>query len=106
MGEHNRMPVKTDKKDIEDNKIIAALGYVSILCFVPLFLKRDSKFAQFHAKQGLLLFIIEIFSFIPLIGQIAFILAIAAAIWGAKNALNGKYWQIPIIGQYTKKLNI
>ncbi|EKD47008.1 MAG: hypothetical protein ACD_66C00259G0004, partial [uncultured bacterium] len=46
-----------DKKDIEDNKVLAALSYIFILCFVPLLLARDSKFAQYHAKQGLVLFV-------------------------------------------------
>ena len=54
--------IKPDNKDIEDNKIIAAIGYVSILFVLPLFLKKNSKFAQFHAKQGLLLFLIELVS--------------------------------------------
>ena len=50
----------TADKDVESNKVIAAVGYVWILCLVPLFLKRHSKFAQFHAKQGLVLFIVEV----------------------------------------------
>jgi len=49
-----------NKKDIEENKVAAALSYVWILCLVPLFLKKNSKFCQFHAKQGLLLFIVEV----------------------------------------------
>ena len=66
------MTNETDKKDIELNKVTAALSYVGILCFVPLFLKRNSKFAQFHAKQGLLLFLVKIVGWIifaiPFIG--------------------------------------
>ena len=42
--------------DVEANKTVAALSYISILFLVPLLGKRDSKFAQFHAKQGLILF--------------------------------------------------
>ena len=61
----------TSNNDIEDNRVIASFSYVWILCLVPLFLKRKSKFAQFHAKQGLLLFVIELFGWlifwIPLI---------------------------------------
>ncbi len=52
--------IKPNSKDVEDNKLIAAIGYVSILFVLPMFLKKNSKFAQFHAKQGLLLFIIEV----------------------------------------------
>ncbi|PWB38907.1 MAG: hypothetical protein C3F02_01430 [Parcubacteria group bacterium] len=95
-----------DKRDVEENKLISALAYISIICLVPLFLKRESKFAQFHAKQGLILFIIELFAFIPFFGTILFIIAVILAILGALNAWNGKYWVMPVLGQFASKLNI
>ena len=56
---------ETEKKSkeaqgAENDKYVAAISYLWILCFVPLFLKKKSKFAQHHAKQGLVLFIAEI----------------------------------------------
>ena len=99
--------IKKDKKDIENNKIIAALGYVWILCLIPLFLKRNSKFAQFHAKQGVLLLIVEIVAFvIPVIGWLLYMIALAYALIGIKSALEGKYWEMPILGKHASKLNI
>ena len=44
-------------KQIDENKVIAAIGYFGILCLLPLILKKDSPFAQFHGKQGLVLLI-------------------------------------------------
>ena len=97
-------------KDIEDNKVLAAIGYVWILCLVPLFLKRKSKFAQFHAKQGLILFIVEIFGvfifWIPLIGWIIGALIIIFAILGIMNSLQGNYWEMPVLGKYARKINL
>ena len=49
-----------DKKDIEANKAMAILSYIGPLCLIPFFASKESKFAQFHAKQGLNLCIIEI----------------------------------------------
>jgi len=102
--------VMHDKKDAEENKIIAALSYVWILVLVPLFLKRNSAFAQFHAKQGLLLFIIEIVGWlifwIPVLGQIVLVAVIVFAVLGIKSALEGKYWTMPVLGKYASKLNI
>lgn len=98
--------IKPNSKDVEDNKLIAAIGYVSILFVLPMFLKKNSKFAQFHAKQGLLLFIIEVVcTWLPFLWPVL-VLAILAALWGIKSSLEGKYWEIPLIGKYTKKLNI
>ena len=54
---------QTLDQDVENNKVIAAIGYIWILCLVPLFLRRRSAFAQFHAKQGLVLFILEIIGY-------------------------------------------
>jgi len=97
-------------KDVEDNKVIAAIGYVWILCLVPLFLKRHSKFAQFHAKQGLVLFIVEIFGWlifwIPLVGWLLGVLILIFAILGIMNALQGNYWEMPILGKYTSKIDL
>lgn len=95
-----------NEKDIEDNKTIAAIGYVGILCFAPLFLKRNSKFAQFHGKQGLVLLIVEVLGMIPAIGWPLFILATVFSILGIVNAMDGKYWKMPFLHQFVDKLNL
>ena len=64
--------------DVQQNKGMAALSYLGILCLILLLAKRDSKFAQFHAKQGLVLLIAEVIlgfaagllAIIPVIGWI------------------------------------
>ena len=48
-----------DEEDIDNNVFIALLSYVGILAFIPYFIKTDSKFVKFHAKEGLNLLIIE-----------------------------------------------
>lgn len=49
-----------DKKDIEDNKVMAMLSYFGPLVFIPMFVKKDSKFCRFHAGQGLTLFLVDV----------------------------------------------
>lgn len=99
-----------EKKDIETNKTIAAIGYLWILCLLPLFFKKESKFAQFHGKQGFVLFLIEIFGgliyFIPIVGMIFGLLLALAVVSGFSAALSGKYWEMPVIGPWAKKLKI
>lgn len=100
--------MEVDKKDIEENSVVAALGYIYILCLLPLLFKRKSKFAQWHAKQGLLLFAIEIllgwFFAVPIIGWALGILVMLLALLGVINALNGNFWEMPFLGRYAKKL--
>ena len=95
-----------DNKDVEENKTLAAIGYVGILCFVPLLLKKDSKFAQFHAKQGLILLILEVLGFIPVIGWALFVIAVVFSLLGIINAMDGKYWKMPFFHQFGSKLNL
>jgi len=94
--------------DVESSRIMAAISYVWILFVIPLFFKRKSKFAQFHAKQGAVLFIAEIivwlFIWIPLLGQIAFFAVILIAIIGFIKAYNGEWWQAPFIYKWSEKI--
>lgn len=98
-----------DPKDIEQNKLLAAISYFGIVCFVPLFLKKDSDFAQFHAKQGFLLFLLMIVSWLTIAIPILNLLnlfVLYLVIFGAYNAWSGRYWQMPILGKYVNKLNL
>jgi uncharacterized membrane protein len=100
----------SDNKDVEENKTIAALSYLWILCLVPLLGKRDSKFAQFHAKQGLILFAIEIvgglFFWFPVLGQLLFLALVVISLMGVVKTLNGNWWKIPYIYEWSKKINL
>jgi len=108
------MPEEIKDKDIEENKVIAAIGYIGILCLIPLLGKKESKFAQFHGKQGLVLFIswiiVWIVGVIPFLGWIlAFLGSIALlilSILGIVQALSGKYWKIPFLAQYAEKIKL
>ena len=99
-----------DKKDVEENKLLAALSYVWILCLVPLLAKRESKFAQFHAKQGLVLFIIDLiaslFFWFPLFGQLLMLLLLVVSILGIVKAYNGEWWKMPLVYEWSKKINL
>jgi uncharacterized membrane protein len=101
-------------KDIEENKVIAAIGYIGILCLIPLLAKKESKFAQFHGKQGLVLFIawiiIWVINIIPVLGWIisfvCSVLLLVLSIMGLINALSGKYWKLPFLGEYAEKIKL
>ncbi len=104
--------------DIEKNKGMAILSYISILCLIPLFASKDSKFAQFHAKQGFNLFILEavwsvaniiittvMYAINPVLGymfstilSIVWIAPVVLSIIGIINAVNGQAKELPIIG--------
>ncbi len=99
-----------DPKDVEENKVIAALSYIWILFLIPLLTKKDSRFAVEHAKQGLVLFIIELIImviwWIPFLGYvIGSILSVAVSIVAVIAfvfAIQGRFWKIPFVYDFAK----
>lgn len=101
-----------ETNDIEQNKVMAVLAYIGILFLVPLLAAPQSKFARFHANQGLILFIVEAILgviagaciFIPIAGKIiAGVLGLAIfvlIILGIVNAASGKGKELPLIGKF------
>lgn len=107
------MPEQKITEDIGE-RILAAIGYIGILFLVPLLLGRDSEFAQFHARQGMVLFLCEvILSFVgivPILGWLAAfiggIISLILMIIGVLMALQGQRWKMPFLGQYAEKINL
>jgi uncharacterized membrane protein len=109
-----------DKTDVEQNKMMAVLAYIGILVLVPIFAVPNSKFARYHANQGLILFVAEVaygiaYSilaailtaiswvlglFVSLLGLVGLVFLVLA-VMGIMNAINGKAKELPIIGKYT-----
>lgn len=101
---------KKSEAAVDSEKYLAAVSYIWILCFVPLFLKRKSEFVQHHAKQGLMLFIAEIVGpivfWIPVVGWLAGLCIIVLAVMGIMKSLSGEEWEMPFLGKYAKKINL
>ncbi len=109
-----------DKADIEQNKVMGILAYLSWLVLIPIFAAKNSKFARYHANQGLLLAICEIIWWVAtaIITAIAYAIAwwlgsllstvlslvnlvfLVMLILGIVNAANGKAKELPVIGKF------
>lgn len=105
-----------EKSDVEQNKAVSILSYIGILFLVPLLAAPKSPFAQFHARQGMVLFIAEIILWIVFygltfvtLGLMWFLLWVpwvCAVIWsiiGIVNVVNGEEKELPLIGGLIKK---
>ena len=103
-----------DPADIESNKVMGVLAYLSWLVLVPLLAAPNSPYARFHANQGLVLAIIEIvcsvvlgmLSWIPFFGwvfgtvlSLLGIVALVFSILGIINAVNGRAKELPLVGK-------
>lgn len=100
-----------DKSEIEANKIICMLAYIPILFFLPLVLcPKNSKYARFHANQGLLLLILSVvinivgilLLFIPVLGLVLMplleLVILGAIAYGIVFTVLGQVRELPIIG--------
>ena len=99
--------------DVKKNKWMAVIGYIGILCIIPLANASASPFAKFHGKQGLVLFGTEVivmfanqmvpsfWSLFSLINLGLFVLSVM----GMLKAAEGQMWELPFFGQFAKKLN-
>ncbi len=107
-----------DGADIAGNKTAAAISYLGLLVSVPLFAAKGSKFAKFHANQGLALLAVGVAYNIAAGIFAAFLLSISwvlyptvrflrllglvfpvLAVMGICNAVGGKARELPIIGK-------
>lgn len=101
-----------EQEDITSNKAMGILAYISWLVLVPIFAAKDSKFARFHANQGLALAIAEValaivcgaLGHIPFIGWLFAIIEYlgctacgVAAVFGIVFAAQGKCKELPIV---------
>jgi len=99
--------VTPEGNDISDNKLMAGISYIWIIGLILLFLKKDSPFVQFHAKQGTVLFVASVvFSFVPILGWMLNIIIFVFAIIGLIAALQGKKTELPLVGPLAKKINV
>jgi uncharacterized membrane protein len=101
-----------EDREVLEGKAYAILAYLWILCLVPLILKKENKFALFHAKQGLILFIGELVvgfvGIIPFIGWMILFLGTflfgILSLAGIVQALMGNYWKMPVVGDVAEKV--
>lgn len=113
-------PSAQSPSKMDENKTMGILSYISILCLIPLFTKKDNEFVYYHAKQGLVLFGFEaiiyivmrllisslsfslLFGLYGILGTISMILNLfflALSILGIMNVIQNKKTALPLIGK-------
>lgn len=107
------------KEDVEKNKPMAILAYLSWLVLIPVFFAKKSKFARYHANQGLVIAIAEtvyalitklvveiVWSFSVKMGVLfettmglCNIVFITLTVIGIVNAVRGEMKELPTFGK-------
>ena len=119
-------PEQAFQKDVQDNKVMAILSYLGILCLIPLLVgtHKTSPFVKYHLNQGIVLFLATIALSVVLtmvsgiLGAIAvsgayFLAVLIPVFWilelipviliilGIVNVFNAKMSPLPVIGGIT-----
>ena len=89
---------------VNDDKLWSILAYIPILCLIPLLQEETSSDLRLHARQGVVLMLLEILICVLLIPgvtnllfSVGLVICIVVALIGAFNASQSKYWRIPVI---------
>lgn len=110
---------RSDAHETEKKRVIAALGYIPFLCFLPMIIRDKGEFLIFHARQGFVITLLSIVLailgpaltiFVPFIGPLialAFNTVLALLILiGAWKAYQGEMWELPYVGEYAKNIRL
>lgn len=98
--------------DVLEGKVIAILSYLSILCIIPLFFKKNNLFVLTHSKQGLVLFVAEVAVFILhiILGEwflkLGMFILLSLSFIGLLAVLRGQYIQMPIVSSVAEKITL
>ena len=100
------------EKEILEGKIFAVLSYLSILCIIPLVLKKDNNFVLSHGRQGLVIFVGEVTVFVAHVVLGQWILSLGSfifgviSLWGIVEVLRGHYVKLPFISDIADKITL
>ena len=102
-----------DPADAQQNKAMGILAYIGPLVLVPIFGAKESKFARFHANQGLVLLIANVALSIlgTILGLITWVLklflvwpfevlCVVLCVLGIVAAAKGQCKELPIVGKF------
>lgn len=112
--------------DAQANKAMGVLAYLGILVLIPIFAVKESRFARYHANQGLLLALAEVafaivysvivsiltgvllgtgawglWSVLTTILGLLWLVFLVLAVIGIVDAVNGRCRPLPVIGHIT-----
>jgi len=103
-----RRTAETTTRQVGDRaRGVAACAYVPVICLLPFLLDDGTApFMGFHARQGMVLFLVELVGgslyFLPVAGPalaaVTLLSAGLASLWAMHHALRGACRSLPLVG--------
>jgi len=101
----NRQP-----KDItDDEKLLAILAYVPVLCLIPFVRSDRGEFVSAHVRLGMTLFVIEVFAlilrYLRVVWDVIILLCVVGALAGIIHVVRGRPFSLPYLSDlFSRKL--
>jgi len=101
----NRQP-----KDVtEDEKLLAILAYVPVLCLIPFVRTDRGEFVSAHVRLGMTLFVIEVFAlilrYLRVVWDVIILLCVVGALAGIIHVVRGRPFSLPYLSDlFSRKL--
>ena len=94
------------------SRILAVMSYLGVLSLVPLVMNRNDPYVQFHARQGVILWMWEVLAIytllMPVVGKLFFkfssVACVILSVIGVLAVVLGRAWKFPIIGDWAARL--
>ncbi len=98
----------------DKNTLMALLAYIGPLVIISYLVAKDDSFVKFHIKQGLVIFAIEITSwiimsiipYIWILWRIVHLAVLVLSVVGVVNVAQGKEKELPLVGHLAKHFKI
>ena len=92
--------------------ILASMSYLGVLCFASLITARDDGFVQFHARQGLVIWMGSMFALlvlhVPVLGEWVFgtlsMVVLAYSVLGIASVLFQRAWKLPLVSWVAERI--
>ncbi|MBF0402238.1 MAG: hypothetical protein HQL90_15915 [Magnetococcales bacterium] len=107
-----RKTVMLEREEGVSARLLAAMSYLGVLSLVPLVVNRTDSYVQFHARQGVVLWMWEVLAIytllVPAVGQLFFrvssMICLLLSVVGLLSVLLGRAWKFPLVGDWAARL--
>jgi hypothetical protein len=108
MNEINETAPPPEEEISEDDKLLALLAYVPVLCLLPFVRTERSEWVSKHVRLGMTFFVVEVFAlifrYLRVIWDVVLLLCIVGAIIGIVHVVKGRILVVPYLSElFTRK---
>jgi len=101
----NRQP----EQITDDEKLLAILAYVPVLCLIPFVRTDRGEFVSAHVRLGMTLFVIEVFAlilrYLRVVWDVIILLCVVGALAGIIHVVRGRPFSLPYLSDlFSRKL--